>query len=53
MKTLRDAAGIPENEQVHVVNNNNGERLVDVCYQRSGYWHTSPVLGAAARKAHR
>ena len=48
---LMDAVGIIENEQVHVVNNNNGERLVT--YAIKGERGTGIVClnGAAARKA--
>ncbi len=48
---LMDAAGILENEQVHVVNNNNGERLIT--YVIKGERSTGIIClnGAAARKA--
>lgn len=48
---LMDAAGLYENEQVHVVNNNNGERLVT--YVIKGERGTGIIClnGAAARKA--
>ena len=48
---LMDAVGIIENEQVHVVNNNNGERLVT--YAIKGERGTGIIClnGAAARKA--
>lgn len=48
---LMDAVGIIENEQVHIVNNNNGERLVT--YAIRGERGTGVVClnGAAARKA--
>lgn len=48
---LMDAAGIFENEQVHVVNNNNGERLIT--YVIKGERGTGIIClnGAAARKA--
>ncbi len=48
---LMDAAGILENEQVHVVNNNNGERLIT--YVIKGERGTGIIClnGAAARKA--
>jgi aspartate 1-decarboxylase len=48
---LMDAVGIIENEQVHIVNNNNGERLVT--YAIRGERGTGIVClnGAAARKA--
>lgn len=48
---LMDAVGIIENEQVHIVNNNNGERLVT--YAITGERGTGIIClnGAAARKA--
>ena len=48
---LMDAAGLFENEQVHVVNNNNGERLIT--YVIKGERGTGIIClnGAAARKA--
>ena len=48
---LMDAAGILENEQEHVVNNNNGERLIT--YVIKGERGTGIIClnGAAARKA--
>ncbi|MFD2570015.1 aspartate 1-decarboxylase [Spirosoma soli] len=48
---LMDAAGLFENEQVHVVNNNNGERLIT--YVIKGERGTGIVClnGAAARRA--
>ncbi|MCU0341683.1 MAG: aspartate 1-decarboxylase [Spirosomaceae bacterium] len=48
---LLDAAGILPNEQVHVVNNNNGERLIT--YTIAGERGSGIVClnGAAARKA--
>jgi len=48
---LMDAAGLIENEQVHVVNNNNGERLIT--YVIKGERGTGIIClnGAAARKA--
>ncbi|WP_428667470.1 aspartate 1-decarboxylase [Runella sp.] len=48
---LMDAAGILENEQVHIVNNNNGERLIT--YVITGERGTGIIClnGAAARKA--
>ena len=48
---LMDAAGLLENEQVHVVNNNNGERLIT--YVIKGERGTGIIClnGAAARKA--
>lgn len=48
---LMDAAGLLENEQVHIVNNNNGERLIT--YVIKGERGTGIVClnGAAARRA--
>ncbi len=48
---LMDAAGLMENEQVHIVNNNNGERLIT--YVIKGERGTGIIClnGAAARKA--
>lgn len=48
---LMDAAGLIENEQVHVVNNNNGERLIT--YVIKGERGTGIIClnGAAARRA--
>ncbi|TAG75722.1 MAG: aspartate 1-decarboxylase, partial [Runella slithyformis] len=48
---LMDAAGMMEHEQVHIVNNNNGERLVS--YVIKGERGTGIIClnGAAARKA--
>ncbi|AQG80808.1 aspartate 1-decarboxylase [Spirosoma montaniterrae] len=48
---LMDAAGLVENEQVHVVNNNNGERLIT--YVIKGERGTGIIClnGAAARRA--
>ncbi len=48
---LMDAAGILENEQVHIVNNNNGERLIT--YVIKGERGTGIIClnGAAARRA--
>ncbi len=50
-ETLMDAAGLLENEQVHVVNNNNGERLIT--YVIKGERNTGIIClnGAAARRA--
>ena len=47
---LMDAAGLIENEQVHIVNNNNGERFVT--YVIKGERSTGMIClnGAAARK---
>ena len=48
---LMDAANLRENEQVHIVNNNNGERLIT--YVIKGERGTGIIClnGAAARKA--
>lgn len=48
---LMDAAGLMENEQVHIVNNNNGERLIT--YVIKGERGTGIIClnGAAARRA--
>lgn len=48
---LMDAVGLLENEQVHVVNNNNGERLIT--YVIKGERGTGIIClnGSAARKA--
>lgn len=48
---LMEAAGILENEQVHIVNNNNGERLIT--YVIKGERGTGIIClnGAAARRA--
>ena len=48
---LMEAAGILENEQVHIVNNNNGERFVT--YVIKGERGTGIIClnGAAARRA--
>ncbi|MBO0937316.1 aspartate 1-decarboxylase [Fibrella sp. HMF5335] len=48
---LMDAAGLQENEQVHIVNNNNGERLIT--YVITGERGTGIIClnGAAARRA--
>lgn len=50
-EALMEAAGILENEQVYVVNNNNGERLIT--YVIKGERNTGIIClnGAAARKA--
>jgi aspartate 1-decarboxylase len=47
---LMDAAGLIENEQVHIVNNNNGERFVT--YVIKGERNTGMIClnGAAARR---
>ena len=48
---LMDAAGLLENEQVHIVNNNNGERLIT--YVITGERGSGIIClnGAAARRA--
>ncbi|HEX9955701.1 MAG TPA: aspartate 1-decarboxylase, partial [Fibrella sp.] len=48
---LMDAVGLLENEQVHIVNNNNGERLIT--YVIKGERGTGIIClnGAAARRA--
>jgi aspartate 1-decarboxylase len=48
---LMDAAGIFEHEQVHIVNNNNGERLVTYVIRGERGSGTICLNGAAARKA--
>ncbi|WP_207504947.1 aspartate 1-decarboxylase [Telluribacter humicola] len=48
---LMDAAGIFEHEQVHIVNNNNGERLVTYVIKGARGSGTICLNGAAARKA--
>ena len=48
---LLDAVGILENEQVHVVNNNNGERLVTYAIKGARGSGIVCLNGAAARKA--
>ncbi|HEV7348968.1 aspartate 1-decarboxylase [Telluribacter sp.] len=48
---LMDAAGIFEHEQVHIVNNNNGERLVTYVIKGERGTGTICLNGAAARKA--
>ncbi|TDB63994.1 aspartate 1-decarboxylase [Arundinibacter roseus] len=48
---LMDAVGIIENEQVHVVNNNNGERLVTYAIKGARGTGIICLNGAAARKA--
>ncbi len=48
---LMDAVGIIENEQVHVVNNNNGERLVTYAIRGERGSGIVCLNGAAARKA--
>ncbi len=48
---LLDAVGIIENEQVHIVNNNNGERLVTYAIRGERGSGIVCLNGAAARKA--
>lgn len=48
---LMDAVGIIENEQVHIVNNNNGERLVTYAIRGERGSGIVCLNGAAARKA--
>ena len=48
---LMDAAGLLENEQVHVVNNNNGERLVTYVIRGARGSGIICLNGAAARRA--
>jgi aspartate 1-decarboxylase len=48
---LMDAVGLVENEQVHIVNNNNGERLITYVIKGERGSGTICLNGAAARKA--
>ncbi|GAA4452033.1 aspartate 1-decarboxylase [Nibrella saemangeumensis] len=48
---LMDAAGIMENEQVHIVNNNNGERLITYVIKGDRGSGIICLNGAAARRA--
>ncbi len=48
---LMDAAGLVENEQVHVVNNNNGERLITYVIKGERGSGIVCLNGAAARRA--
>ncbi|WP_128547589.1 aspartate 1-decarboxylase [Larkinella soli] len=48
---LMDAAGLMENEQVHVVNNNNGERLITYVIKGARGSGIICLNGAAARRA--
>ncbi|MCX6217132.1 aspartate 1-decarboxylase [Spirosoma sp.] len=48
---LMDAANLLENEQVHIVNNNNGERLVTYVIKGERGSGIICLNGAAARKA--
>jgi aspartate 1-decarboxylase len=47
---LMDAAGLIENEQVHIVNNNNGERFVTYVIKGERASGMICLNGAAARK---
>ncbi len=47
---LMDAAGLIENEQVHIVNNNNGERFVTYVIKGERSSGMICLNGAAARK---
>ena len=49
-KDLMDAANIVEGEKIHIVNNNNGERLVTYAIPGSRKSGEITVNGAAARK---
>jgi aspartate 1-decarboxylase len=48
---LMDAANLVENEQVHIVNNNNGERLITYVIKGERGSGIICLNGAAARKA--
>ncbi len=48
---LMDAAGLLENEQVHIVNNNNGERLITYVIKGERNSGIICLNGAAARRA--
>jgi aspartate 1-decarboxylase len=48
---LMEAAGIMENEQVHIVNNNNGERLITYVIKGERGSGIICLNGAAARRA--
>jgi len=48
---LMDAAGLLENEQVHIVNNNNGERLITYVITGARGSGIICLNGAAARRA--
>lgn len=48
---LMDAANLRENEQVHIVNNNNGERLITYVIKGERSSGIICLNGAAARKA--
>jgi len=47
---LMDASGLVENEQVHIVNNNNGERFVTYVIKGERNTGTICLNGAAARR---
>jgi aspartate 1-decarboxylase len=47
---LMDAAGLLENEQVHIVNNNNGERFITYVIKGERKSGMICLNGAAARK---
>ncbi|GAB3264605.1 aspartate 1-decarboxylase [Larkinella harenae] len=48
---LMDAAGMLENEQVHIVNNNNGERIITYVIKGERGSGIICLNGAAARRA--
>lgn len=48
---LMDAAGLIENEQVHIVNNNNGERLITYVIKGERGSGIICLNGAASRRA--
>jgi aspartate 1-decarboxylase len=48
---LMDSAGLLENEQVHIVNNNNGERLITYVIKGERGSGIICLNGAAARRA--
>lgn len=48
---LLDAVGLVENEQVHIVNNNNGERLITYVIKGERGSGIICLNGAAARRA--
>ncbi|MFD2933348.1 aspartate 1-decarboxylase [Spirosoma flavum] len=48
---LMDAAGLLENEQVHIVNNNNGERIITYVIKGERGSGIICLNGAAARRA--
>lgn len=49
-EVLMDAAGLLENEQVHIVNNNNGERLITYVIKGERGSGIICLNGAAARR---